>query len=106
MNLLEHLVQDKSLNNLDLCGCKKQPKWLPILTSISHFLLTFNSSANFVIYYSTERNFKRVLNNMMNNFKCFKNITIGEKFSRSETSDLRSRSVILEMQDLGATART
>ena len=56
--------------HLNLCGCKKQPKWLLILIYVSHFLLTLNSSANFVIYYSTEWHFKRYLNNCLNKVKC------------------------------------
>ena len=59
LNLFEHLLQDEMMNNVDKCGCKREPPWFTILCSISHFLLTFNSSANFIIYGSTEEKFKK-----------------------------------------------
>ena len=102
-NLFEHILEDESSNELDICGCKIQPKWLSILCSVSHFLLTFNSSANFVIYYSTERNFKSVLLNMIKKIKCLKIANNGEKYERSEISDLRFRSELLEMKEFGET---
>ena len=66
LNLFEHLLQDEMMNNIDKCGCKREPPWFTILCSISHFLLTFNSSANFIIYGSTEEKFKKTLKSLNN----------------------------------------
>ena len=65
LNLFEHLLQDDLEDHLDACGCETEPKWFTILCSISHFLLTFNSSANFVIYWSTVNKFKKTLINLL-----------------------------------------
>jgi len=65
LNLAEHLLQDEMRDNMDRCGCKKEPKWFTILCSISHFLLTVNSSANFIIYGSTENKFKKTLKDLI-----------------------------------------
>ena len=61
LNLAEHLLQDQISNNFDVCGCEKFPTWFIILVSINHFLLTVNSSANFIIYSSLEKKFKTTL---------------------------------------------
>ena len=68
LNLAEHLIQDEMKDNMDRCGCKKEPKWFTILCSISHFLLVVNSSANFIIYGSTENKFKKTLKDLIQSF--------------------------------------
>ena len=68
LNLAEHLIQDEKQDNMDRCGCKKEPKWFTILCSISHFLLVVNSSANFIIYGSTENKFKKTLKDIIHSF--------------------------------------
>ena len=92
VNIFEHLHQEDI--NLDRCGCKKEPKWLHILCSISQLLLTFNSSANFLIYFSTENNFKRV----------FCNLTKKLRRAKSERlyliSKVRQISVIQDIWDM------
>ena len=88
VNLFEHLDQYEIANKLDICGCKKQPKWMLILIYISHLLLTLNSSANFVIYYSTEWNFKRCLNNWLKKVQCMKKGNKREYSVRSDITDL------------------
>ena len=69
LNLAEHLIQDEKQDNMDRCGCKKEPKWFTILCSISHFLLVVNSSANFIIYGSTENKFKKTLKDIIHSFR-------------------------------------
>ena len=88
VNLFEHLDQYEISDKLDACGCRKQPKWMLILLYISHLLLTLNSSANFVIYYSTEWNFKRYLNNWLNKVRFIKKGNKREYSVRSDTTDL------------------
>lgn len=61
LNLAEHLLQDQISTNLDICGCEMFPDWFIVLISINHFLLTVNSSANFIIYLSLEKKFKTTL---------------------------------------------
>ena len=68
LNLAEHLIQDEKQDNMDRCGCKKEPKWFTILCSISHFLLVVNSSVNFIIYGSTENKFKKTLKDLIQSF--------------------------------------
>ena len=76
LNLFEHLLQEELANKKDKCGCKEEPKWFTILCSISHFLLTLNSSANFIIYGVTEKKFKKTARKLFNSFGnkliCFK----------------------------------
>ena len=88
VNLFEHLEQYESAKKLDLCGCRKQPKWMLILIYISHLLLTLNSSANFVIYYSTEWNFRRCLNNWINKVKCKNKVKSRLWSERSDITDV------------------
>ena len=102
VNLFEHLLQDdKTENNLDLCGCQKPPKWLSILCSISHFLLTFNSSANFIIYFPTERNFNRVLGNLRNKIKRTKSVRSDVIEWRSEALENTDITEIRAVKDHG-----
>ena len=68
LNLAEHLIQEEKQDNMDRCGCKKEPKWFTILCGISHFLLVVNSSANFIIYGSTENKFKKTLKDLIQSF--------------------------------------
>ena len=69
LNLFEHLLQEELTNKKDSCGCKEEPKWFTILCSISHFLLTVNSSANFIIYGVTEKKFKKTAKKLFNSFR-------------------------------------
>ena len=68
LNLAEHFLHEELSNTKDKCGCKIEPKWFTILCSISHLLLTFNSSANFIIYGVTEKNFKKTGKRLFDNF--------------------------------------
>ena len=88
VNLFEHLDQYENTKKLDICGCRKQPKWIFSLIYISHLLLTLNNSANFVIYYSTEWNFKRCLNNWLKKVQCMKKGNKREYSVRSDITDL------------------
>ena len=65
LNIFEHLLQENQENNLDKCGCETEPKWFTIMCSVSHFLLTFNCSANFIIYWSTVSKFKKTLKKIL-----------------------------------------
>ena len=58
LNLAEHLLEEEINNNFDLCGCHQEPIWFLILIHVNHFLLTVNSSANFIIYLALEKQFK------------------------------------------------
>ena len=64
LNVFEHLLEDDQEKNLDKCGCEIEPKWFTIMCSVSHFLLTFNSSINFIIYWSTVSKFRKNLKDL------------------------------------------
>merc|ERR1711884_13604 len=63
LNLSEYLLQAE-LYAADTCGCFLSPVWFSVMCSLNHFLLTFNSSTNFLIYWSVGGSPK----------KCFLNI--------------------------------
>ena len=64
LNVFEHLLEDDQEKNLDKCGCEIEPKWFTIMCNVSHFLLTFNSSINFIIYWSTVNKFRKNLKDL------------------------------------------
>ena len=68
LNLAEHFLHEELSNKKDSCGCKIEPKWFTNLCSLSHFLLTLNSSANFIIYGVTEKKFKITGKRLIHNF--------------------------------------
>ena len=58
LNLAEHLLTPPDLSPPG-CSCSPSPVWFTVLLHLSHFLLTLNSSVNFLIYWSVGNNFKR-----------------------------------------------
>ena len=68
LNLAEHFLHEELSSKKDSCGCKIEPKWFTNLCSLSHFLLTLNSSANFIIYGVTEKKFKITGKRLIHNF--------------------------------------
>ena len=65
LNLAEHLLEEEINNNFDLCGCHQEPIWFLFLIHVNHFLLTVNSSANFIIYLSMEKKFKTTFQELL-----------------------------------------
>ena len=58
LNLAEHLLTPTDLSPPG-CSCSPSPMWFTVLLHLSHFLLTLNSSVNFLIYWSVGNSFKR-----------------------------------------------
>ena len=61
INLAEYLYQDQLYQDYDHCGCIRKEVWYGFTIRLSHLLLTVNSSANFIIYWSLGRKFKSTL---------------------------------------------
>ena len=60
LNMAEYLLYPDVYYS-DSCGCSLTPTWFAILCRISHFLLTVNSSLNFLIYFSIGKRFKKIV---------------------------------------------
>ena len=56
LNLVEYFLIDTIHDST--CPCDQTPVWVSVLARISHLFLAINSSINFLIYYSVEKNFK------------------------------------------------
>ena len=70
LNLAEYLLQPQlyEASEDDPCGCQVTPPWFTIMCHLNHFLLTLNSSANFLIYWSLGNKFKT---SFKRQFLCF-----------------------------------
>ena len=69
LNLAEYLLQPQLYEaSEDPCGCHVTPPWFTIMCHLNHFLLTLNSSANFLIYWSLGNKFKT---SFKRQFLCF-----------------------------------
>ena len=70
LNLAEYLLQPQLYEAFedDPCGCQVTPPWFSIMCHLNHFLLTLNSSANFLIYWSLGNKFKT---SFKRQFLCF-----------------------------------
>ena len=64
LNLSEYLLQAE-LYAADTCGCFLSPVWFSVMCSLNHFLLTFNSSTNFLIYWSVGGSPKKCCQNIV-----------------------------------------
>ena len=60
LNLLEYTLLSE-IYMFDECGCLLIHWWISSLIRISHFLLAINSSVNFLIYFSSSKPFKKLL---------------------------------------------
>ena len=65
LDLTEHLYHFKLQQDYSNCGCVNDIVWLEILVRLSHFLLTVNSSVNFIIYWSVGKQFKSTLSGIL-----------------------------------------
>ena len=61
LNIAEHLYQAQLYQDYSDCGCIKRIVWFEVSIRLSHLLLTINSSANFIIYWSVGKQFKSTL---------------------------------------------
>ena len=69
LNLVEYTLRPE-IYQLDECGCFLTHWWVSSMIRISHLLLTINSSVNFIIYFSSSKQFKKILQ-----LKCKKLLT-------------------------------
>ena len=61
LNVVESLDQAQIYQDYSECGCVQIMAWYNISISVSQLLLTINSSANFIIYWSLGEQFKSTL---------------------------------------------
>ena len=61
LNLAEYLYQSQLYQDYDLCSCVRNKVWIEVTIRLNHLLLTVNSSANFIIYWSVGKKFKSTL---------------------------------------------
>ena len=82
LNLAEYLLQPQlyEASEDDPCGCPVTPPWFSIMCHLNHFLLTLNSSANFLIYWSLGNKFKT---SFKRQFLCFMTFQRFHKFHMS-----------------------
>ena len=60
INLVEYTLRPE-IYQLGECGCFLTHWWVSSMIRISHLLLTINSSVNFIIYFSSSKQFKKIL---------------------------------------------
>ena len=72
LNLVEYLLLSQ-IYKVDQCGCNLAPWLLSSLIRSSQFLITLNSSVNFLIYISVSKGFKKIfkfkLKTFLNRFR-------------------------------------
>ena len=61
LNVSEYLYQAEIYRDYSDCGCVIIQAWFEVSIRLSHFLLTINSSGNFIIYWSVGEQFKSTL---------------------------------------------
>ena len=61
LNTAEYLYQDQLYQDYSDCRCVRSMFWIQVFIGLSHLLLTVNSSANFIIYFSVGEQFKSTL---------------------------------------------
>ena len=65
LNLTEYSVHSGDPSAPGGCGCDTTPTWFTVTISVNHFLLTINSSINFLIYCSVGDKFKAVVRKIL-----------------------------------------
>ena len=70
LNLTEHHYKSQLHQGYSDCGCVKDIVWLEVLLRLHHFLLTVNSSVNFIIYWSVGKQFKSTLRGILTKIRC------------------------------------
>ena len=65
LNLTEYSVHSGDPSTPSGCGCDTTPTWFTVTISVNHFLLTINSSINFLIYCSVGDKFKAVVRKIL-----------------------------------------
>ena len=65
LNLTEYSVHSGDTSAPSGCGCDTTPTWFTVTISVNHFLLTINSSINFLIYCSVGDKFKAVVRKIL-----------------------------------------
>lgn len=61
LNVAEYLYQSQLYQDYDQCSCVRNKVWIEITIRLNHLLLTINSSANFLIYWSVGKKFQSTL---------------------------------------------
>ena len=74
LNLTEYLYRFQLYQNFSQCGCTNKV-WLEVTLWLSRFLLTVNSSVNFIIYWSVGKKFKSTLREIFTKIRCSFSIT-------------------------------
>ena len=65
INLAEYIYQSQLYQDYSDCRCVKNIVWLEVFVRLNHFLLTVNSSVNFIIYWSVGKQFKSTLRGIL-----------------------------------------
>ena len=61
LNLAEYLYQSQLYQDYAECACVRSEPWIDVALRLNHLLLTVNSSANFLIYWSVGKKFQSTL---------------------------------------------